>query len=73
MSADASMNDEICEVVITGPTQEWVATFTRQLDDDVTVDDEPSARRQGGAGIGQWLAPGEPHGLDAPGRGDADE
>ena len=25
------MNEEICEVVITGPSQEWVATFTRQL------------------------------------------
>jgi periplasmic divalent cation tolerance protein len=28
------MNDEICEVVITGPSQEWVAAFTRQLVDD---------------------------------------
>jgi len=28
------MNDEVCEVVITGPSQEWVATFTRQLVDD---------------------------------------
>ena len=28
------MNDEVCEVVITGPTQEWLATFTRQLVDD---------------------------------------
>ena len=28
------MNDEICEVVITGPNQDWVATFTRQLVDD---------------------------------------
>jgi len=67
------MNDEICEVVITGPNQEWVATFTRRLDDDVTVEDEPSALRQGGVGIEQWLAPGELHGLDAAGHGDADE
>ena len=28
------MNDEICEVVITGPSQEWVAAFTHQLVDD---------------------------------------
>ncbi len=28
------MSDEICEVVITGPSQEWVATFTRQMVDD---------------------------------------
>ena len=28
------MNDEVCEVVITGPSQEWLATFTRQLVDD---------------------------------------
>jgi periplasmic divalent cation tolerance protein len=28
------MNDEVCEVVITGPSQEWVAAFTRQLVDD---------------------------------------
>jgi periplasmic divalent cation tolerance protein len=28
------MNEEICEVVITGPSQEWVAAFTRQLVDD---------------------------------------
>jgi periplasmic divalent cation tolerance protein len=28
------MSDEVCEVVITGPTQEWVVTFTRQLVDD---------------------------------------
>ena len=28
------MNDEVCEVVITGPSQEWVATSTRQLVDD---------------------------------------
>jgi len=28
------MNDEVCEIVITGPSQEWVATFTRQLVDD---------------------------------------
>jgi periplasmic divalent cation tolerance protein len=28
------MNDEVCEVVITGPSKEWVATFTRQLVDD---------------------------------------
>lgn len=28
------MNDEVCEVVITGTSQEWVATFTRQLVDD---------------------------------------
>ena len=28
------MNDEVCEIVITGPSQEWVATFTRQLIDD---------------------------------------
>ena len=28
------MNDEVCEVVITGPRQEWVAAFTRQLVDD---------------------------------------
>jgi periplasmic divalent cation tolerance protein len=28
------MNDEVCEVVITGPNQGWVATFTRQLVDD---------------------------------------
>ena len=28
------MNDEVCEVVITGPTQEWVATFARHLVDD---------------------------------------
>jgi periplasmic divalent cation tolerance protein len=27
-------NDQACEVVITGPSQEWVATFTRQLVDD---------------------------------------
>jgi periplasmic divalent cation tolerance protein len=31
------MNEEVCEVVITGPTQEWVATFTRQLVDDHLV------------------------------------
>jgi periplasmic divalent cation tolerance protein len=28
------MNDEVCEVVITGPSQEWVATFAQQLVDD---------------------------------------
>ena len=28
------MNDEVCEIVITGPSQEWVAAFTRQLVDD---------------------------------------
>jgi periplasmic divalent cation tolerance protein len=28
------MNDAACEVVIAGPSQEWVATFTRQLVDD---------------------------------------
>lgn len=28
------MNDEACEAVITGPSQEWVATLTRQLVDD---------------------------------------
>ena len=28
------MNDEVCEVVITGPNEEWVAAFTRQLVDD---------------------------------------
>jgi periplasmic divalent cation tolerance protein len=28
------MNEEVCEVVVTGPTQEWVATFTRQLVND---------------------------------------
>ena len=28
------MNEEVCEVVITGPSQDWVATFTRQLVDD---------------------------------------
>ena len=26
--------NEVCEVVVTGPSQEWVATFTRQLVDD---------------------------------------
>jgi periplasmic divalent cation tolerance protein len=31
------MNDEVCEVVITGPSQEWVAAFTRQLVDDRLV------------------------------------
>jgi len=31
------MNDEVCEVVITGPSQEWVASFTRQLVDDRLV------------------------------------
>ena len=33
-SDGASMNDEVCEIVITGPSQEWVAAFTRQLVDD---------------------------------------
>ena len=28
------MNDEVCEVVITAPSQEWLMTFTRQLVDD---------------------------------------
>jgi len=28
------MNVEVCEIVITGPSQEWVAAFTRQLVDD---------------------------------------
>jgi periplasmic divalent cation tolerance protein len=28
------MNDEVCEIVITGPSQEWAAAFTRQLVDD---------------------------------------
>lgn len=28
------LKDQVCEVVITGPSQEWVATFTRQLVDD---------------------------------------
>ena len=28
------MNDEVCEIVITGPSQEWVVAFTRQLVDD---------------------------------------
>jgi periplasmic divalent cation tolerance protein len=27
------MNDEVCEVVITGPSQEWAAEFTRRLVD----------------------------------------
>jgi periplasmic divalent cation tolerance protein len=28
------MNDEVCEVVLTGPSQKWVVAFTRQLVDD---------------------------------------
>ena len=28
------MKDDVCEVVITAPSQEWLATFTRQLVDD---------------------------------------
>jgi periplasmic divalent cation tolerance protein len=28
------MNDEVCEVIITAPSPEWLATFTRQLVDD---------------------------------------
>ena len=32
-----SMNDQVCEVVITGPSQEWVAGFTRELVDDRLV------------------------------------
>jgi periplasmic divalent cation tolerance protein len=31
------VNDVVCEVVITGPSQEWVATFTRQLVEDRLV------------------------------------
>jgi periplasmic divalent cation tolerance protein len=27
------MNEEVCEVVITGPSQQWVTEFTRQLVD----------------------------------------
>lgn len=32
-SAGPGMKDEVCEVVITGPSQEWVTAFTRQLVD----------------------------------------
>ena len=28
------MSDEVCEVVITGPSPEWVTAFTHQLVDD---------------------------------------
>ena len=28
------MNPEVCEVVVTGPSQEWLATFTRRLVED---------------------------------------
>lgn len=28
------MNPEVCEVVVTGPSHEWLATFTRRLVED---------------------------------------
>jgi periplasmic divalent cation tolerance protein len=34
MSCGTSVNDEVCEVVVTGPSQEWAARFTRLLVDE---------------------------------------